>query len=482
MNFSGRVFDMKPQNSVDSPEPRAQRVPTTSTGLELYSVVALLVLLSACGTAGNILVLLVFRKRRDRLVSTVLIIVLACVDLSTCVIIMPYTVFMEIAGFLIQSDTVCKIYQFLITSNIPYSALIMVTIAADRYLCVCHPLVRSASTRKAKTAVVGLGLCAAGIGGCVSLMYGVYHRPSVQCRTTAGESTTDALDANDIMTAMSYTTRNRNETPPRGRGRPPCASCPDLACLKTTPTNNATSAAAAAAGVPLAGGNWNSDPAAAGVGADTVFDGVCAPNDLILSEDFQWHFQKVYNGLYLVCLVTVVALYVLIYRSVMLRRKRRLREKRKSQTIVASLARQQKNGGGSVAMHDMTPGGEPATRQEALYAPMVSRAADVSRDHMSSAGTGSRLGRRKSWPFDANWMANMKTAVMLFVVTIVFIVTFLPAFMMTLKVIPYNAFVFYLYFANNVANPFIYSFMNQNFRDELRRIARFRVPAPSTPF
>lgn len=448
MNFS--KVRLESAEFRESPEPKmTQRVPTASTGLELYSVVALLVLLSACGTAGNTLVLLVFRKRRDRLVSTVLIIVLACVDLSTCIVIMPYTAFMEITGFLIKSDTICKLYQFLITSNIPYSAFIMVTIAADRYLCVCHPLVRSASTRKAKTAVVGLGLCAAGIGGCVSLMYGVYHRPAP--------------------------TRSRNETLFR-TGRI-CASCPDLVCLRDTPKNSYTVTAAS-----QAGGNWSGDPP-----SGPVFDGVCAPNDLILSEDFQWHFQKVYNGLYLVCLVIVVALYVLIYRSVMLRRRRRLREKRKSQSIVASLARQQKNGGGggSVAMHEVTPGGETTTRQEPLYAPMIPRAtADVSRDHQSggNTGTGSRLGRRKSWSFDANWMANMKTAVMLFVVTVVFIVTFLPAFMMTLKVIPYNAFVFYLYFANNVANPFIYSFMNQNFRDELRRIARLRVPAHSTPF
>jgi len=58
-------------------------------------------------------------------------------------------------------------------------------------------------------------------------------------------------------------------------------------------------------------------------------------------------------------------------------------------------------------------------------------------------------------------MANLKTAAMLFVVTVVFVVTFLPAFLMALRLIPYNIIVFYLYFANNVANPVIYSFMNQ---------------------
>jgi len=58
-------------------------------------------------------------------------------------------------------------------------------------------------------------------------------------------------------------------------------------------------------------------------------------------------------------------------------------------------------------------------------------------------------------------MANLKTAVMLFVVTVVFVITFLPAFLMVLNLVPDNIIVFYLYFANNVANPVIYSFMNQ---------------------
>lgn len=62
---------------------------------------------------------------------------------------------------------------------------------------------------------------------------------------------------------------------------------------------------------------------------------------------------------------------------------------------------------------------------------------------------------------DKNLLANLKTAFMLFVVTLVFVVTFCPAFLMALQRAPYNIIVFYLYFANNVANPVIYSFMNQ---------------------
>ena len=78
--------------------------------------------------------------------------------------------------------------------------------------------------------------------------------------------------------------------------------------------------------------------------------------------------------------------------------------------------------------------------------------------------------RRRSCTADSNRLANLKTAVMLFIVNVVFVVTFMPAFLMVIKLIPYNMTIFYFYFANNVANPVIYSFMNRNFRKDLVKI------------
>ena len=64
--------------------------------------------------------------------------------------------------------------------------------------------------------------------------------------------------------------------------------------------------------------------------------------------------------------------------------------------------------------------------------------------------------------------SHIRTAAMLFVVTLVFVLTFAPAFLMSLDLILYNRLVFYIYFFNNVANPVIYSFMNNYFRRELQ--------------
>ncbi|KAH9488268.1 hypothetical protein Btru_048761 [Bulinus truncatus] len=71
---------------------------------------------------------------------------------------------------------------------------------------------------------------------------------------------------------------------------------------------------------------------------------------------------------------------------------------------------------------------------------------------------------------DENRSANVRTALMLFTVTIVFVVAFVPAMLMAQRIISYNIVVFYIYFIYNVANPFIYAFMNHIFKDYMRKM------------
>ena len=69
-------------------------------------------------------------------------------------------------------------------------------------------------------------------------------------------------------------------------------------------------------------------------------------------------------------------------------------------------------------------------------------------------------------------LANIRTAVMLFVVTIVFLIAFLPAWLMASGLLAYNQVVFYMYFVYHTANPFIYAFMNKSFRDDLGKVIK----------
>jgi len=64
--------------------------------------------------------------------------------------------------------------QFLIACNIPFSLFVMVAIAVDRYLCICHPFTRLLTYRRAKLTAIALALGATTVGLCVALMYGVH--------------------------------------------------------------------------------------------------------------------------------------------------------------------------------------------------------------------------------------------------------------------------------------------------------------------
>ena len=65
--------------------------------------------------------------------------------------------------------------------------------------------------------------------------------------------------------------------------------------------------------------------------------------------------------------------------------------------------------------------------------------------------------------------ANIRTALMLFVITIFFVVSYLPTFLRVFKVIDCNYVNEYFYFLNSVSNPFIYTLMSPIFRKRLKR-------------
>lgn len=70
---------------------------------------------------------------------------------------------------------------------------------------------------------------------------------------------------------------------------------------------------------------------------------------------------------------------------------------------------------------------------------------------------------------------DIRTAFMLFVVSFLYIVFYLPSITSTYLILfisefPNNLYISYLYFSNSAINPIIYCFLNPNFRTDLLKL------------
>jgi hypothetical protein len=89
------------------------------------------------GLIGNLFVIIVYWNKRGKHTSALFILILAISDLIVCSVLIPMTLFIEGHKFIISNILFCKAYFFLITSTVPYSCLLMTAIAFDRFFCIC---------------------------------------------------------------------------------------------------------------------------------------------------------------------------------------------------------------------------------------------------------------------------------------------------------------------------------------------------------
>ncbi len=78
---------------------------------------------------------------------------------------------------------------------------------------------------------------------------------------------------------------------------------------------------------------------------------------------------------------------------------------------------------------------------------------------------------------------DTRIASMLFVVSIVFVATYLLSILATRSILPNdNLYIIYLYFTNSAANPFINLFINRSFRYDLFRLLKKSKPSFTNVF
>lgn len=232
-------------------------------------------ILSVSGTIGNALVLYVFARQKQKLSSTIFILTLACTDFATSLVTMPFTIAIELLKYKVEYDAVCKIYQFLVTTTIPFSAFVMVAIAVDRYLCIVHPFKHTMTLQRAKVIVSLLVLLAFTLGLLCCLMYG-----------------TNSKEVSCIKTNATIALATYNDTQ-------------WIRVVDDPKKCNATMEE---------------------INIRIVNKGNCHKDKIIFDESFFVVYQKIYSAFFAICAVIVIVLYAIIYRSVLTRRRKRLHQ------------------------------------------------------------------------------------------------------------------------------------------------------------
>lgn len=420
----------------------------TTTSEEKLAVVCILSVLSVFGTFGNGLVLYVFSSKGNKVTSTIFILALAWTDFVTCLVIIPLTIVSVAKDNYMKFDFVCKLYHFLITFNVPLAAFIMVAIAVDRYFSICHPFLHALTPRRARVTVCTLCSFASILGMLTALFYSVYEFKPYEGGLPGGsvENVTRAV----VYFIVTVSSTDLAESDVAGGFAAVGADVGDRAGGDSGKAGVGTGVVGTGSLLLSNSVNVSVDsPTPASANGTYRWTGLCTVDYSILNPDFLYAYQKVYASFYLISLLVVCIIYALIYRSVVERREWRRRQRSGKPTQKSPVT--------------------IATEIEEVE--MRSQNGTVNGDQggeMQSLNNSEKKASKERRDF--NFLANIRTAAMLFVVTIVFILSFLPAWLMAVQVIQFHIIVFYLYFVYNVANPVIYAFMNHAFRKELKRV------------
>lgn len=106
------------------------------------------ILMSALGIFGNTVLLLICWRRKMHNSAMFYIGSLAVVDLFACVIVIPLQIVHSWRYYTYYDDIACKAFQWFKLSTLASSCLLFMGIAVDRYKAVCHPFTWRQSDKK----------------------------------------------------------------------------------------------------------------------------------------------------------------------------------------------------------------------------------------------------------------------------------------------------------------------------------------------
>ena len=223
---------------------------------------------------------------------------------------------------------------------------------------------------------------------------------------------------------------------------------------------------------------------------------ICVKSDEYLNDTSQYHYWYFVSGLFAVMIVAILILYLLIFKKVIQQsnrwknrtnkifpERRNTHENLHGRTTIEPISSQldstdrkgPSNNTNIAELSTVTEHDTIITNKETPIAPQPSTSAtcDTKPLKMKNSKQGISINSNtniKTLSDMKRRSTHVKTTQVLFIVTLVYIFSFLPTFLETNEVIPDNKYLTYVYFVNNAANPIIYSFMNAKFREEAKRL------------
>lgn len=102
-------------------------------------VIIFIGLFSILGVTGNGVVIFVYKRKYPTCNFKYFVLVLAGLDLTSCMILMPMEIYTLLHWFMFESAVLCKIKSFLNVFTVSSSASTLLLIAIDRFRKVCKP-------------------------------------------------------------------------------------------------------------------------------------------------------------------------------------------------------------------------------------------------------------------------------------------------------------------------------------------------------
>nr|QVK45738.1 G protein-coupled receptor [Proales similis] len=377
-------------------------------------VLIFLVSTSVVGTLGNLMVLTVYWQKSSKRTSSFFILVLAFSDLAVCLLLIPITVWMESIYFATSSLLLCKLFFFLTTTIVPSSSMLMSAIAFDRYFCICKVDKNVMSLGRAKLTVLLIVIA--------SVSFGVIPTLS-----------------STIISVTDHTNSSHEQ------------------CTVDIDAEH------------------------------TMFGKLIGP------------FKIVYDMLYASSVLIITILYALIYKE-LYKRRRAKRNRRKELILEAYRSERFDDVSSTFATTNINSiSNAPTVPANALkikyssedsylllekicnqnLSQMNQKLSEADKNKLQTAPAESEAVDEQSIKSGFNTrtipflilIKETQTALTLFVVSIVFIASYLPSILATRSYLPNdNLFIIYLYFVNSAANPLIYSFLNRSFRADLMNL------------